>query len=55
MKQKTARKTKPKAKAAKATKPRQISLLTQPLGLEGWADLEPVVLAALAIHGLKLF
>jgi MoxR-like ATPase len=48
MKQKTARKTKPKAKAANVTKPREISLLTQPLGLEGWADLEPVVLAALA-------
>ncbi len=48
MKQKTARKTKPKAKAANVTKPKETSLLTQPLGLEGWADLEPVVLAALA-------
>ena len=48
MKQKTARKTKPKAKAPNVTKPKETSLLTQPLGLEGWADLEPVVLAALA-------
>ncbi|MBC8245567.1 MAG: AAA family ATPase [Verrucomicrobia bacterium] len=44
---------KPKAKLktkakAKATKPKELSLLTQPLGLEGWANLEPVVLAALA-------
>lgn len=48
MSPKTARKPRAKAKTAKRRFRNHGSLLTQPLGLEGWSELEPVVLAALA-------
>lgn len=51
-KSKTKADTKPAAPAAPAPAPapatRPPSLLTQPLGLEGWSALEPVILASLA-------